>query len=350
MGDTNWYQGTADAVRKQLREILSRRRRQCLILSGDHLYRMDYRAFVEEHREFGADVSIAVKPVTRDQAFGLGILKIGADGRVLDFREKPTSESDLDEFQQISPPGSDPRELYLASMGVYVFEPEVLTSLLLGGDSHDFGAHIIPEAISKLNVHAFSFDGYWADIGTIQSFYQANLGLTDAEPRYEFYRPDWPIYTHQRHLAASRIQGCRIEKGIIAEGCLIGDAEIERCVIGVRTIVESGVRLYNSVVMGADYYESVDDRARNIRILGSPTSGWAPAPSYTGPSSTRTLASVRTSSSQMTPVSNRVRVRGTLSVMGSSSSPRAPSLRTAPASEAAVFGARQTTAMESRSI
>lgn len=157
-------------------------------------------------------------------------------------------------------------------MGMYVFDPEVLTSLLLGGDSHHFGAHIIPEAIHKLSVHAFSFDGYWADIGTIQSFYRANLGLTDAEPRYEFYRPDWPIYTHQRHLAASRIQGCRIEKGIIAEGCHIGDVEIDRCVIGVRTIVESGVRLYNSVFMGVDYYESVDDRARN-KDLGQPNIG-----------------------------------------------------------------------------
>ena len=272
MDDTNWYQGTADAVRRQLRQILSRRRRQCLILSGDHLYRMDYRAFVEEHRASGADVSLAVKPVRREQAPGLGILKVGDDGRVLDFREKPTTQADLDEFQQAAPSGSDPRELFLASMGVYVFEPEVLASLLLGGDSHDFGSHIIPDAIHKLKVHAFSFDGYWADIGTIQSFYQANLGLTDKNPRYEFYRPDWPIYTHQRHLAGSRIQGCRIEKGLIAEGCRIGDAEIERCVIGVRTIVEPGARLYNSIVMGADYYESSDDRERNEN-LGQPHIG-----------------------------------------------------------------------------
>ena len=157
-------------------------------------------------------------------------------------------------------------------MGVYLFEPEVLTSLLLGNDRDDFGSHIIPEAIHKLNVHAYPFDGYWADIGTIRSFYEANLGLTDDEPRYEFYRPDWPIYTHQRHLAGTRMQGCRVAKVLVAEGCRIRRAEIERCVIGVRTVMEPDVRLYNSIIMGADFYESPEDHLRNAD-LGQPHIG-----------------------------------------------------------------------------
>ena len=272
MDNTNWYEGTADAVRKQLRHIMSRHPRHCLVLSGDHLYRMDYAHFIEEHRESEADVSIAVKPVKRAQAPDLGILKVDADNRVIDFSEKPGTDAELDELELSQSPGSDPGELYLASMGIYIFEPEVLTSLLLGSDHDDFGSHIIPEAIHKLNVHAYSFDGYWADIGTIQSFYQANLGLTDDDPRYEFYRPDWPIYTHQRHLASSRLHGCRVEKALVAEGCRIRQAEIERCVIGVRTVIEPGVRLYNSIIMGADYYESPEDHARNDD-LGQPHIG-----------------------------------------------------------------------------
>ena len=272
MDNTNWYEGTADAVRKQLRHILSRQGRHCLVLSGDHLYRMDYRLFLEEHRQSEADVSIAVKPVTRAQAPDFGILKVDADNRVIDFREKPQTEAELEELA-LEVPGEGPESnCYLASMGVYLFEPEVLTSLLLGNDRDDFGSHIIPEAIHKLNVHAYQFDGYWADIGTIRSFYEANLGLTDEEPRYEFYRPDWPIYTHQRHLAGTRMEGCRVEKVLVAEGCRIRRAEIERCVIGVRTVMEPDVRLYNSIIMGADFYESPEDHLRNAD-LGQPHIG-----------------------------------------------------------------------------
>ena len=260
MEDTDWYQGTADAVRRQLRRILSRHAHQCLVLSGDHLYRMDYRSFVQEHRESRADVSVAVKPVPAEQAAGLGIAKVDRNGRIVAFIEKPAPDVDLSDFVL---PGSEPEARCAASMGVYLFESEVLTSLLMRSDQIDFGSQIIPGAIADLNVHAFTFNGYWEDIGTIDSFYEANLGLADENPRYEFYRPDWPIYTRQRHLAGSRMDGCRIERGVVAEGCSILEAEIEHCIIGVRTTIDRDARIYNSIVMGADYYESDQDRERN---------------------------------------------------------------------------------------
>ena len=263
MEDTDWYQGTADAVRKQLRRIHSRRGNEVLILSGDHLYRMDYRSFVGEHRQRQADVSIAVKPVRREEASGLGILKVDAEGRIVTFCEKPTTDAELDDLELQEAPGEDPEARFLASMGIYVFEPQVLTSLLIGDQQDDFGRHIIPAAIEKLNVFAHNFDGYWADIGTISAFYRANLELTEVEPRFSFYQPDAPIFTHQRYLAGSRLLGCRVDRGIVSEGCTLIESEVEQSVIGVRTMMGPGVRIYQSVVMGADVYESDTDRTRN---------------------------------------------------------------------------------------
>ncbi len=263
--DSDWYQGTADAVRKQLRRIHSRRGHEVLILSGDHLYRMDYRSFVGEHRQRQADVSIAVKPVRREEASGLGILKVDADGRIVTFCEKPTTDTELDELELPEAPGADPEARFLASMGIYVFEPQVLTSLLVGNSQDDFGKHIIPAAIEKLNVFAHTFDGYWADIGTISAFYKANLALTEAEPHFAFHQPDAPIFTHQRFLAGSRLLGCRVDRGIISEGCTLVEAEVEQAIIGVRTILGAGVRIYQSVAMGADLYESDADKARNAK-------------------------------------------------------------------------------------
>ena len=263
MEDTDWYQGTADAVRKQLRRIHSRRGNEVLILSGDHLYRMDYRSFVGEHRQRHADVSIAVKPVRREEASGLGILKVDAEGRIVTFCEKPTTDAELDDLELKEAPGEDPEARFLASMGIYVFEPQVLTSLLIGDQQDDFGRHIIPAAIEKLNVFAHTFDGYWADIGTISAFCRANLELTEVEPRFSFYQPDAPIFTHQRYLAGSRLLGCRVDRGIVSEGCTLIESEVEQSVIGVRTMMGPGVRIYQAVVMGADVYESDSDRTRN---------------------------------------------------------------------------------------
>ncbi len=263
MEDTDWYQGTADAVRKQLRRIHSRRGNEVLILSGDHLYRMDYRSFVGEHRQRQADVSIAVKPVRREEASGLGILKVDAEGRIVTFCEKPTTDAELDDLELQEAPGEDPEARFLASMGIYVFEPQVLTSLLIGDQQDDFGRHIIPAAIEKLNVFAHTFDGYWADIGTISAFYRANLELTEVEPKFSFYQPDAPIFTHPRYLAGSRLLGCRVDRGIVSEGCTLIESEVEQSVIGVRTMMGPGVRIYQAVVMGADVYESDSDRTRN---------------------------------------------------------------------------------------
>jgi glucose-1-phosphate adenylyltransferase len=268
----DWYQGTADAVRQQLRRFLSRKVDQLLILSGDHLYRMDYRLFLQQHHSRSADVSIAVKPVTREQAPSLGILKVGKDGRITDFCEKPQTQAELDELQLDTPSGGNPAKCFLASMGIYLFEPQVMTSLLVNNDKEDFGRDIIPDAIRKVGVYAHIFEGYWEDIGTIRSFYDANLALTGPEPSFEFYQPDGPIYTHPRYLAGARLEGCRIEKGIVAEGSYIQDAQIERSVIGVRSTIRPRSRIFNTVMMGADFYESPADLER-VKAQGIPPIG-----------------------------------------------------------------------------
>lgn len=259
MDNTNWYQGTADAVRQQVRHIMSRRADQCLILSGDHLYRMDYRAFVEEHRRRRAEVSIAVKPVGREQAPGLGILKMAPDGRIVDFREKPQPGPQLEELRL---PGAG-EERYLASMGIYLFEPQVLTSLLMANQKEDFGKHIIPDAIQKVGVYAHFFDGYWEDIGTIRSFFEANLALTSPEPHFEFYQHKAPIYTRPRFLPGARVEGCQIERSIIAEGSHIRAQRISNSVIGVRSIIGLGARVTDTVMMGADFYDTPADLERH---------------------------------------------------------------------------------------
>ena len=264
-----WYQGTADAVRQQLRHLLSRRADQVLILSGDHLYRMDYRAFVEEHRARGADVSIAVKPVPQQAAPSLGIVQVDAQGRIVDFREKP---QDAAELEALRLPAADSEACYLASMGIYVFEPQVLVSLLMSSEQDDFGKHIIPSAIHKVGVFAHTFEGYWEDIGTIRSFYEANLALTDRSPPFDFYRADAPIYTHARFLAGTRLENCHIERGIICEGSYIQSAQIERSVIGIRSVIGANCQIAHTIVMGADSEESPADRARNA-AQGIPNMG-----------------------------------------------------------------------------
>ena len=264
-----WYQGTADAVRQQLRHLLSRRADQVLILSGDHLYRMDYRAFVEEHRARGADVSIAVKPVPQQAAPALGIVQVDAQGRIVDFREKPQDAAELEALRR---PAADSEACYLASMGIYVFEPQVLVSLLMSSEQDDFGKHIIPSAIHKVGVFAHTFEGYWEDIGTIRSFYEANLALTDRSPPFDFYRADAPIYTHARFLAGTRLENCHIERGIICEGSYIQSAQIERSVIGIRSVIGANCQIAHTIVMGADSEESPADRVRNA-AQGIPNMG-----------------------------------------------------------------------------
>jgi glucose-1-phosphate adenylyltransferase len=264
----DWYQGTADAVRQQIHRFLSREPEDVLILSGDHLYRMDYSQFISFHRESRADVTVAALPVSAADTLRYGILHTNDEGRIVAFREKPQGAEALEGLESRH---GDERP-YLASMGVYVFRMDVLVRLLEESSGDDFGKHIIPAAIESVRVYAFPFDGYWVDIGTISAFYEANLALARPDPPFDFYDPHRPIYTRPRFLPPSRIDGCRMERAVVAEGCWLYDANIEECIIGLRSVVRPGARLRQVVMMGADYYEDDDEKAENRR-LGRPHVG-----------------------------------------------------------------------------
>ncbi len=257
----DWYQGTADAVRQQLRHLMYSPMDQCLILSGDHLYRMNYRDFIATHEKKRADLTLAVKPVTREAAPELGILKVNDAGRIIDFVEKPQTDAELDDLKLDT--SYNPDEAYMASMGIYVFKKEILRDLLNTNHGDDFGKHIIPAAIHSHNVYAHRFEGYWEDIGTIRAFYEANLALTSSDPPFTFYHPGAPIYTHPRYLAAAKLDGCHLKQCKIGDGSDIQDAEIEHAVIGIRSIVGPRVKLTHTVMMGADFYETPKDKTRN---------------------------------------------------------------------------------------
>jgi len=256
----DWYQGTADAVRKQLSRLAHARVEDLLILSGDHLYRMDYGEFVELHREERADVTIAVQPVARADASRFGILKTDEEGRIISFHEKPRAD-ELDGLESI--PDSD--RPYLASMGIYLFRADMLRQVLEESDAEDFGNQIIPAAIETLRVYAFRFDGYWEDIGTIRALYEANLALTLPDPPFDFYDPNNPIYSRPRFLPSSRADGCHLERTVLAEGCLIEQSDIRESVIGLRSVIGPDARVTRTVMMGADFYETPGWKAENRR-------------------------------------------------------------------------------------
>ncbi len=264
----DWYQGTADAVRQQVHRFLSREPEDVLILAGDHLYRMDYGQFVRFHRESRADVTVAVLPVSAADAPRYGILQTSDEGRIVAFREKPQGAEELAGLESRH---GDERP-YLASMGIYVFRMDVLVRLLQESSGDDFGKHVIPAAIESVRVYAFPFDGYWEDIGTISAFYEANLALTRQDPPFDFYDPHRRIYTRPRFLPPSRIDGCRMERVVVAEGCWLYDSDIEECIIGLRSVVRPGAQLRQVVMMGADFYEDDDERTENRR-LGRPHVG-----------------------------------------------------------------------------
>ena len=253
----DWYQGTADAVRKQLFEIQATGAKYVLILAGDHLYRMDYSAMAEYHWEQNADITVAVQPVPKSEAFRLGILKREADGRISDFVEKPKDPAIQDRFVS----RDDPARPLLGSMGIYLFKTKVLTDLLTYHLRHDdFGGEIIPEAIHSHVVHGFDFDGYWEDIGTIRSFYETNLQLTSADPPFNFYDPHAPIYTHARFLPGSTVEDSKLKDALIAEGCRVRKAEITHSIVGIRSQIGEGSVIRNSILMGADYYQEEKPR------------------------------------------------------------------------------------------
>ncbi|MDQ6655754.1 MAG: glucose-1-phosphate adenylyltransferase, partial [Verrucomicrobiota bacterium] len=257
---SGWYQGTADAVRQNMRYFLERPFDYYLVLSGDQLYRMDFRALLHQHIESGAEITLATKPVARSQASDFGIMESDRDRRVVRFVEKPKEAAVLDDLKMgpelLSSIGAAAEEeLFQASMGIYVFNRDVLVDSL-ANEMVDFGKHIIPHAIKERQVSGYIFNGYWEDIGTIRAFYEANLDLTDVVPQYSFFDASAPIYTHPRFLPGSKINGAALRHAIVADGCIISDAHIERSVIGVRSVIQTGATIRNSIVMGADYYET----------------------------------------------------------------------------------------------
>lgn len=266
----SWFQGTADAVRKYIWLLEEWNVDQYLILSGDHLYRMDYRLFVERHRQTNADITLSVIPMDERRAWDFGLMKIDDSGRVISFSEKPKGE-ELKQMQvdttilgltkeqaQLQP--------YIASMGIYVFKKEVLIKLLKESlERTDFGKEIIPDAAKEYNVQAYLFDGYWEDIGTIEAFYNANLALTQQPlPPFSFYDEESPIYTRPRYLPPTKLLDCQVTQSMIGEGCILKNCRIEHSVLGVRSRVESGCIIEDSMIMGADYYEAFAERQCNI--------------------------------------------------------------------------------------
>ncbi len=257
---STWYQGTADAVRQNLRTFLEGNHEYFIILSGDQLYRMDYRDVLQQHITGGADLTIACIPVNRDAAAGFGIMETDSNQRITRFVEKPKDPEILAELRMkpelLRELGEwDQQDLYLASMGIYVFNRQVLVDCL-NNELDDFCKNIIPATIGSNNVQAFIHRGYWEDIGTIRSFFDANLNLCDPTPQYSFYAPGAPIYTQSRFLPASVVEEAVVTRAMISDGCQIRSARLERCIVGIRSIISPGSRLKNTIVMGADYYES----------------------------------------------------------------------------------------------
>lgn len=266
----NWFQGTADAVRQYLWLLEEWDIDEFLILSGDHLYRMDYRLFVQRHRETNADITLSVVPMDDRRASDFGLMKTDQTGRVIDFSEKPKGAA-LDQMRvDTTLLGLTPEQAkqmpYIASMGIYVFKKEVLIKLLREApEQTDFGKEIIPASAGKYNVQAYLFNDYWEDIGTIEAFYNANLSLTQQpQPAFSFYDEAAPIYTRSRYLPPSKLLDCRITESIIGEGCIIKNCRIEHSVLGVRSRVESGCVIDNTLLMGADFYQPFAERQADI--------------------------------------------------------------------------------------
>jgi glucose-1-phosphate adenylyltransferase len=264
----NWFQGTADAVRQSLRHMRRTPAKDMLILSGDQLYQMDYRQMLRTHRESGADATVAVIPVAEDQTSGFGILKMDATGRIVHFDEKPPRDR-LPGLRSELPGGGHE---YLASMGIYLFRREIVEQALSNPQLVDFGRHVIPDAVPRLRVQAHVHRGYWEDVGTIQSYFQANLALCEPIPPFDFYDNAHPVYTHPRFLPASKVDQCKIHNALICEGCIMHGAEIDRAIIGIRSRIGAAARIRNSLLIGADTYETLDEmratEARGVPAIG----------------------------------------------------------------------------------
>lgn len=264
-----WFQGTADAVRQMIPHIRDWRINTVLILSGDHLYRMDYRKFLARHFETKADITVSVIPCRPDEAEEFGILKADKDGRIVEFKEKPkgdaleamrvdTTKFGLSDEESLKRP-------FLASMGIYIFNYERLIEFLEEDEKRvDFGKEIIPSAIEKYNVQAYLFNNYWEDIGTIRAFYDANLDLAAPLPKFNFFNTDAPIYTRSRYLPPSKIQNCDIDTSMVSEGCILNGVYARSSIFGLRSRVDKGARIENSIIMGSDFFESIEEIQINM--------------------------------------------------------------------------------------
>lgn len=265
----DWFQGTADAVRQILPHLRGWQIKTLLILSGDHLYRMDYRKFLQRHYDTKADVTISVIPANPTDAPGFGLLKTEEDGQIIEFKEKPKGEAleamrvDTTRFG-LSEAEAEKRP-FLASMGIYIFDYAKLIELLESDTKAvDFGGEIIPSAIKNYNVQAFLFDGYWEDIGTIKAFYEANLDLASPLPKFNFFNAESPIYSRSRYLPPSKLHGCDIDNTMVSEGCILNGIYARNSIIGLRSRLDHGVRIENSIIMGSDFFQSIDDIKQDI--------------------------------------------------------------------------------------
>lgn len=258
--NAGWFQGTADAVRQAARHFESYEAEYFLILAGDHIYRMDFCELIEAHIDSGADITIAAQPVTPDDATSMGIFRFDQGGQIKAFEEKPDAAR-LGEIKASVPHGATfarttADKPFVASMGIYVFSREVLLDLITNTPGIDFGKELIPAALGSHKVHAYFYRGYWADVGTVRAFYEANLALTQRPAPFSFFDAQRPIYTHPRFLPGTRANGCHIDRSIVAEGCDLDSCTIEGSVVGIRTSVRPGAQIRNSVLLGADFYES----------------------------------------------------------------------------------------------
>ena len=276
MTNPNWFQGTADAVRQHLHRFTGRENDYQLILSGDQLYRMDFHKALESHWKRGADVTICVIPKSESVASSFGLMKLGPDGRVEQFREKPKGDALKEMRTDTAALGLSPEDAakrpYLASMGIYLFKNSVLVDLLADASMIDFGYQVIPQAIEKFDVYGFLFDGYWEDLGTIEAFYRANMDLTSSDPHFDFHDMRAPIYTRARFLPSTRIERCDIRESIISEGSILNGVRIVNSVVGIRSQIGEQAELERVMMMGADFYEDDEDFQYN-RDMGIPNIG-----------------------------------------------------------------------------
>jgi glucose-1-phosphate adenylyltransferase len=261
---SGWYEGTADAIRKNLSHFRTQKPSYYIILSGDQLYRMDLQDLLKSHVDSSAEITIACTTVTREAASALGILKVDKKSRITEFMEKPGPTKNIDDYR--TPPELRPDknndDAYLGSMGIYIFNAQTMEECL-ANDMTDFGKEIIPTAINTRKVNGYVYNGYWEDIGTIKNFYDTNLELTNLRPRFDFYDEDHPIYTHMRNLPPSKMNFSNMNQSIASEGCIITNANISNSIVGIRTIIEHGSSLNGVVCMGADFYENDLQKAQN---------------------------------------------------------------------------------------